>query len=103
MSKFVASKIIELIHQKIEDHQNKIDDFFAQKFNNKSLNFYNSVDIRHSTDKIAVVDTNCFPAGFNNLIEGDIEIAKTEVKKFFDNNKKAEKIIRQFLIKNKIK
>lgn len=95
MSKFVASKIIELIHQKIEDHQNKIDDFFAQKFNNKSLNFYNSVDIRHSADKIAVVDTNCFPAGFNNLIEGDIEIAKTEVKKFFDNNfsQKISKII----------
>ena len=53
------------------------------------------MDIRHSADKIAVVDTNCFPAGFNNLIEGDIEIAKIEVKKFFDNNfsQKISKII----------
>ena len=28
---------------------------------------YCSVDIRNSHDKIAVVDTNAFPAGFNNL------------------------------------
>jgi glutamate--cysteine ligase len=29
--------------------------------------FYNSVDLRHSGLKIAPVDTNIFPAGFNNL------------------------------------
>jgi glutamate--cysteine ligase len=95
MSKIAVPKIIELISQKIENHQNKIDDFFAQKFNNKCLNFYNSVDLRHCGYKIAVVDTNCFPAGFNNLIDSDIEIAKTEVKKFFESNfsKKISKII----------
>ena len=29
--------------------------------------FYNSVDLRHSGLKLAPVDTNIFPAGFNNL------------------------------------
>jgi len=29
--------------------------------------FYNSVDLRHSGLKLAPVDTNMFPAGFNNL------------------------------------
>jgi glutamate--cysteine ligase len=80
------SKIIELITTKINKHQCDIADFFNQKFNNKFLNFYNSVDLRHCGYKIAVVDTNCFPAGFNNLDNSDIEIAKKHVQDFFKQN-----------------
>ncbi|MCA9393028.1 MAG: glutamate--cysteine ligase [Candidatus Omnitrophica bacterium] len=35
----------------------------------KELPIYSSVDIRESGFKMAVVDTNIFPAGFNNLCE----------------------------------
>jgi glutamate--cysteine ligase len=80
------SKIIELITTKINKHQCDIADFFNQKFNNKFLNFYNSVDLRHCGYKIASVDTNCFPAGFNNLDNSDIEIAKKYVQDFFKQN-----------------
>ena len=80
------SKIVELITTKINKHQCDIADFFAQKFNNKFLNFYNSVDLRHCGYKIASVDTNCFPAGFNNLDNSDIEIAKKQTQDFFKQN-----------------
>ncbi len=42
--------------------------------------FYTSVDIRDAGFKIAVVDTNLFPAGFNNLCEHGIEDAVGFVK-----------------------
>ena len=43
--------------------------------------FYTSVDIRDAGFKIAVVDTNLFPAGFNNLCEHGLADAETLVKK----------------------
>lgn len=59
--------IIPFLLEKIERHHNLIDDWFAQKFLHTPPFFYSSVDIRHSGAKLAPVDTNVFPAGFNNL------------------------------------
>jgi len=43
--------------------------------------FYSSVDIRDAGFKIAVVDTNLFPAGFNNLCEHGLADAVGLIKK----------------------
>lgn len=43
--------------------------------------FYTSVDIRDAGFKIAVVDTNLFPAGFNNLCEHGLADAEPLIKK----------------------
>jgi glutamate--cysteine ligase len=43
--------------------------------------FYSSVDIRDAGFKIAVVDTNLFPAGFNNLCEHGLADAEAIIKK----------------------
>jgi glutamate--cysteine ligase len=43
--------------------------------------FYTSVDIRDAGFKIAVVDTNLFPAGFNNLCEHGLADAGSLIKK----------------------
>ena len=43
--------------------------------------FYTSVDIRDAGFKIAVVDTNLFPAGFNNLCEHGLADAQLFIKK----------------------
>ena len=43
--------------------------------------FYSSVDIRDAGFKIAVVDTNLFPAGFNNLCEHGLADAEPLIKK----------------------
>ncbi len=43
--------------------------------------FYSSVDIRHAGFKMAPVDTNLFPAGFNNLSTAARERAAERIKK----------------------
>lgn len=43
--------------------------------------FYTSVDIRDAGYKMAVVDTNIFPAGFNNLSLGGLETAIFELRR----------------------
>jgi len=43
--------------------------------------FYTSVDIRDAGFKIAVIDTNLFPSGFNNLCEHGLADAEGLIKK----------------------
>ena len=85
-------KITEILAQKISENREKISDFFAKKFTATPPLFYNSVDLRHNGAKIAPVDTNCFPAGFNNLSKDSKaeakKIADEFLKKYFPSAKK---------------
>ena len=76
------TEILKTLLAKIEKSQPQIDQFFASKLINPL--FYNSLDLRHSGFKIAPVDVNCFPAGFNNLSSISKEIAKKNVADFFN-------------------
>ncbi len=49
------------------DHQADIESWFRDQWRNSKEPFYASVDIRNAGYKLAPVDTNLFPAGFNNL------------------------------------
>ncbi len=49
------------------DQQNKIESWFRKQFKQTPAPFYASVDLRNAGYKLAPVDTNLFPAGFNNL------------------------------------
>jgi len=42
--------------------------------------------LRHSSYKISAIDTNCYPAGFNNLSDSGKNTAENLVKKFLSNN-----------------
>lgn len=57
--------------QKIEkyllDHQLAIEQWIRQQWQKTPPVFYCSVDLRNAGFKVAPVDTNLFPAGFNNL------------------------------------
>ena len=57
--------------QKIEElmlsNQTDIEQWFRREWNKTQAPFYSSVDLRNAGFKIAPVDTNLFPAGFNNL------------------------------------
>ncbi len=44
-----------------------IESWFDEQYGNEARPFYSSVDLRYSGHKLAPVDTNLFPAGFNNL------------------------------------
>jgi glutamate--cysteine ligase len=48
-------------------HQTKIENWFRQHWRKTPAPFYASVDLRNAGFKLAPVDTNLFPAGFNNL------------------------------------
>jgi glutamate--cysteine ligase len=58
---------IQLLEQHILMNQSKIEAWFRKKWREYPAPFYSSVDLRNAGFKLAPVDTNLFPAGFNNL------------------------------------
>lgn len=56
----------ELEHHLLE-HQVQIESWFRREWQRTPAPFYTSVDVRNAGYKCAPVDTNLFPAGFNNL------------------------------------
>lgn len=55
------------LEQRILDAQPAIEHWFRTQWQEHASPFYASVDLRNSGFKIAPVDTNLFPGGFNNL------------------------------------
>lgn len=55
------------VEEHILNHQIKIEGWFREQFHNQPILLATSVDLRNAGYKIAPVDTNLFPAGFNNL------------------------------------
>ncbi|WP_373017545.1 glutamate--cysteine ligase [Thiomicrorhabdus sp.] len=49
------------------DRRTEIESWFRKQFMTTPAPFYASVDLRNAGYKLAPVDTNLFPAGFNNL------------------------------------
>lgn len=65
---------------KIRQKQEEIYRWLDQYEDTKELPLYTSVDIRDGGFKMAVVDTNLFPSGFNNLCPHGIEDAGKAIK-----------------------
>ncbi len=55
------------IESHLLDRQAKIEAWLRSQFHRTPPPFYSSVDLRNSGFKLAPVDTNLFPAGYNNL------------------------------------
>lgn len=72
--------IIEL-EALLNAHGQAINDWFSAHYKNKRPPFYGSVDLRHSCSKIVPVDTNLFPAGFNQLSERAKQRAQISFKR----------------------
>ena len=49
------------------EHSHEIETWLRKQFKQTPAPFYGSVDLRNAGYKLAPVDTNLFPAGFNNL------------------------------------
>lgn len=58
---------LELIESRLLEHQSQIEAWFRRQWSHTPAPFYGSVDLRNAGFKLAPVDTNLFPAGFNNL------------------------------------
>ena len=73
-------EFLEKINQTILDNKKEIDSWIEWKKSQTRIPFYTSVDLRVSKNKIAAVDTNIFPAGFNNLSERFLSNAVALIK-----------------------
>jgi glutamate--cysteine ligase len=58
---------LQAIETQLLARQTDIEQWFRAQWLNTPPHFYSSVDLRNSGFKLAPVDTNLFPAGFNNL------------------------------------
>jgi glutamate--cysteine ligase len=59
--------IIKALSALYDNRSDEIEQWFQSQRNIASPYFYTSVDLRHSGLRLAPVDTNLYPAGFNNL------------------------------------
>ena len=87
------SSFRNLIHQKIINKLKDLEAWFAEKTKTKKLLFYSSFDIRDSNFKIACVDANAFPAGFNNICEEDQKRTSRLIKAYLKQHQPSAKTI----------
>ena len=57
----------------LEENRELITNWMTKKRSEVPIPIYGSVDIRDSGWKVAVVDANHFPAGFNNISVQDVD------------------------------
>ncbi len=82
-----------------KEHAGDIATWFDKAYLNQRTPIYSSVDIRDAGFKIAPVDTNLFPAGFNNLNEAAQEKAVTEMTHNFERYaRRSGKAVRRVLL-----
>ena len=62
--------LIEELEKSIENKRGEISSWIDSHCEKVMVPLYSSVDLRFSGHKIAPIDTNVFPAGFNNLSAG---------------------------------
>ncbi|MFV9876119.1 MAG: glutamate--cysteine ligase [Rickettsiales endosymbiont of Dermacentor nuttalli] len=74
-------QVIDILDNLLQTHHNVIKEWFEQLQDNQMTCFYTSVDLRYSGYKLTPVDTNLFPAGFNNISDQ----AKKHASRLADN------------------
>ncbi|TFG74521.1 MAG: glutamate--cysteine ligase [Thermodesulfobacteriales bacterium] len=72
------------LNSKITKNKDKLDLWIKDQINKVFIPLYTSVDLRISEHKIVPVDTNVFPAGFNNLSDTFRNRASSLFKDYFD-------------------
>ena len=72
------------LNSKITKNKDKLDLWIKDQIKKVFIPLYTSVDLRISEHKIVPVDTNVFPAGFNNLSDTFRNRASSLFKDYFD-------------------
>src|ERR1035437_5758943 len=88
----IAMSLKSILAEKILAKGNEICDWYGRHAEQAPPPFYCSVDLRDSGYKIAPVDSNLFPAGFNNICQVDQRnapaIARRQVEQLFERLKR---------------
>jgi glutamate--cysteine ligase len=80
----MISKTKKLLAERIQKNQRAISDWYMNHARQAPPPFYCSVDLRDSGHKIVPVDSNLFPAGFNNICPEDLRTAPSVLKAQLD-------------------
>lgn len=64
----------------------EVDAWIRKAYGGNTPPFYSSLDIRHAGFKLAPVDSNLFPAGFNNLSPAECEAAAEQMKEYLSTH-----------------
>lgn len=62
------------LRKQLCQRQAEVEDWFRNQWESTRPVFYGSVDLRNAGFKVAPIDTNLFPAGFNNLNPNDMSL-----------------------------
>ncbi|MDX1900529.1 MAG: glutamate--cysteine ligase [Gammaproteobacteria bacterium] len=71
----IKTTSFELLEARFAERQIDLENWFTEQWKKSPAPFYGSVDLRNAGCKLAPVDMNLFPAGFNNLNPEFLEIA----------------------------
>lgn len=77
-------KTKKLLAERIQKNQRRISDWYMNHARAAPPPFYCSVDLRDSGHKIVPVDSNLYPAGFNNICPEDLRTAPNVLKAHLD-------------------
>lgn len=72
---------LQLLEKKILAQENAIESWFQMEWKRARAPVYGSVDLRNAGFKLAPVDMNLFPAGFNNLNPDFLSVSSKAAKK----------------------
>ncbi|MCC7441501.1 MAG: glutamate--cysteine ligase [Bdellovibrionales bacterium] len=88
----MATRIRQTLDAAIRARRSEARAWFRDRASEVPLPFYTSIDLRDSGFKIAPVDSNLFPAGFNNLCPTDRltaqRVFRLRVEKFYPGTKR---------------
>jgi glutamate--cysteine ligase len=87
------TQIMQHLAQVISQKRSELEAWFAEQYSIVDPLLYCSVDIRYSGFKIAPVDTNIYPAGFNNLDASACQRASAQVQQYINKYAKGIKNI----------
>ncbi len=76
---------VDVFSEKIK--KSDVEDWFLSHESDREYNLYCSIDVRYSGYKVAPVDVNLFPAGFNNLSDADLCYAASVLKTYYRDKK----------------
>lgn len=72
------------LHQQILSKKNLVCDWFQAKSKDAFIPIYSSYDVRDAGYKVANVDANIYPAGFNNICPTDKETSIDLMRKYLE-------------------
>lgn len=72
MTNYSGPNLLAELSTKLESKREELSDFFSSERAKLPMPLYASVDIRDAGWKVAAVDANAYPAGFNNVSSSDL-------------------------------